>query len=525
MDGESLGEIVVGLGPGSYSGVRQAIALATGLGLARNARLTGLPSTAALETDAPAYHAVGDARRGGYYYTGVADGACFVQPELVDLAGTLARIAAQPGWPILAEAPLPGLSITAEAFPSAARLLTARLDARTLSPLEPIYLRDPAITLLKARPCPRMIARTSRCWAEIDCAALRHNAAVARELAGPDGALLAIVKADGYGHGMEAVAQELAAGGDVRFFGVANVTEAARLQEAVPGFDITLLSPALPDEREEIVARGLLPWISSIEEAAAYARAAEAVRGPGGAPFAVEVKVDTGMGRIGVLEDGLAALLAALETMPALRLAGILTHLPSADEDEAFTTAQLAAFRQLTADVPAARRHAQNSAGLLGFARDGCTVFRPGLMLYGSSPIPAFQARLRPALTLKTRVSLVRDLPAGSRTELRPDLRDADRDADRHACRGLRRWLPAPTLQPRCRGARARPTPPGARPGDHGPNFDRPDWAARGRRRRRGDAARCRWRRGNPCRRAGHEVRHHPLGDLHRIDSTGKAQL
>lgn len=256
-----------------------------------------------------------------------------------------------------------------------------------------------------------MTARKSRCWAEIDCAALRHNAAVARELAGPGGALLAIVKADGYGHGMIPVARELAAGGDVAFFGVANVSEAARLQDALPDLNITLLSPALPDEREEIVARGLRPWISSVGEARAYARAAETVGRP--APFEVEVKVDTGMGRMGVLEEGLPALLAAIAQMPALRLTGIVTHLPSPDEDEAFTRAQLQAFGHLTGAVPAARRHAQNSAGLIGYARGDCNVVRPGLMLYGSSPIPAFQARLRPVLTLKTHVTLVRDLPAG----------------------------------------------------------------------------------------------------------------
>lgn len=256
-----------------------------------------------------------------------------------------------------------------------------------------------------------MTARKSRCWAEIDCAALRHNAAVARELAGPGGALLAIVKADGYGHGMIPVARELAAGGDVAFFGVANVSEAARLQDALPGFNITLLSPALADEREEIVARGLRPWISSVDEARAYAQAAGAVGRP--APFEVEVKVDTGMGRMGVLEDGLAELLAAIAQMPALRLTGVVTHLPSADEDEAFTRAQLQAFGHLTETVPTARRHAQNSAGLIGYARGDCNIVRPGLMLYGSSPIPGFQARLRPVLTLKTHVTLVRDLPAG----------------------------------------------------------------------------------------------------------------
>lgn len=151
LAGERLGEIVVGLGPGSYSGVRQAIAAATGLALAHGARLTGAPSTLALEGGASC-HAVGDARRGTYYYTAVQHGACLVGPELVDRAAALARIAAQPAWPVLAEERLDGLPVTAIAFPAAARLLTAPLAERRVSPLEPLYLRGVTVTLPKPRP-------------------------------------------------------------------------------------------------------------------------------------------------------------------------------------------------------------------------------------------------------------------------------------------------------------------------------------------------------------------------------------
>lgn len=154
IGGETLGEIVVGLGPGSYSGVRQAIAAATGLALAHGARLSGLPSTVALETDAPAYHALGDARRGAYYYTAVGEGACVVEPALVERAEALARLATRPGWPALAEAPLEGLPVTGGVFPAAARLLTAPAATRRSSPLEPLYLRDPAITRPQPRPRP-----------------------------------------------------------------------------------------------------------------------------------------------------------------------------------------------------------------------------------------------------------------------------------------------------------------------------------------------------------------------------------
>lgn len=255
---------------------------------------------------------------------------------------------------------------------------------------------------------------STRCWAEVDFAALRHNVGVVREVVGPDTTILAIVKADGYGHGMVPVARALWDSGEVTSFGVASLAEARHLRGGLPAAAITILSPALPDERAGIVRDGFLPWVSTLAEAEDYARHAREGRGPGGEPFAVEIKLDTGMGRMGVLEADFPALYEAVGRLPALRVAGVLTHLPSADEDEAFTEAQLARMAGLQARLGLPGRfHAQNSAGLLGYARDGRNVVRPGLMLYGSSPLPAFQGRLRPVLTLKTRVTLVRDLPAG----------------------------------------------------------------------------------------------------------------
>ena len=275
-----------------------------------------------------------------------------------------------------------------------------------------------------------------RCWAEINLAALRHNVGVVRAAVGPDTTILAIVKADGYGHGMVPVARALHATGEVTHFGVANVVEGIHLRDGLPEARVTILSPALPGERLEIVRRGFLPWISTLAEAEDYARLAR--EQATAAPFPVEIKLDTGMGRMGVLEQDFDALHAAVLRLPVLRLAGILTHLPSADEDAPFTAAQLDRLGRLQARLhsgallPAAENpgfssqelprsdfraptffHAQNSAGLLGYARDGRNLVRPGLMLYGSSPLPEHQGRLRAVLTLKTRVSLVRTLPAG----------------------------------------------------------------------------------------------------------------
>lgn len=150
---DRLERIVVGLGPGSYSGGRQAIAAATGLAVATGAQLAGAPSSAALETDEARYQAVGDARRGAFYYTAVENGACAVGPELLeDHAALQARLAERDGWPVFAvERPPDGLeSDLPAALPSAERLLALPLATHLSPPLEPIYLRPVAFTLPKA---------------------------------------------------------------------------------------------------------------------------------------------------------------------------------------------------------------------------------------------------------------------------------------------------------------------------------------------------------------------------------------
>ena len=149
--GGKLDGIVVGLGPGSYSGVRQAIAAGTGLAAATGASLRGAPSVLALTTGPEAFHVVGDARRGTFYYTAVRDGVCLAGPELLaDAAALDQRLAARPGWPVrVVETPLPGglLPDAEVSWPSAGRLLLVPPAARQAPPLEPIYLRPVNVTL------------------------------------------------------------------------------------------------------------------------------------------------------------------------------------------------------------------------------------------------------------------------------------------------------------------------------------------------------------------------------------------
>jgi tRNA threonylcarbamoyladenosine biosynthesis protein TsaB len=150
----SVEVIAIGLGPGSYAGVRIAIATAMGLSIALGARLVGIPSVAALESAGPRYLAIGDARRDTFYFSKVEDGSCTEGPILVDAAGLLARIAETPDWPVLVPEPLAILPAAIVAYPRAVTLARLAALGRSIvaeGVLEPLYLREPHITLPKAR--------------------------------------------------------------------------------------------------------------------------------------------------------------------------------------------------------------------------------------------------------------------------------------------------------------------------------------------------------------------------------------
>lgn len=258
------------------------------------------------------------------------------------------------------------------------------------------------------------------CWAEIDLNALRHNVAAIREHAGPGVGILAVVKANAYGHGVEELARELRY--LVEMFGVASVAEALQLRRVAPESPIVVLGPALPEEREALVRNAFIPVVSSLEEATAYDALATSLEIP--APFPLHLKVDTGMGRIGVWHEEALATARAIAALPGIRLSGVATHLADADDDPEWTRVQLDRWKAVLAalvndglEIPVT--HALNSAGTILFSGNaggtlhGNDFIRPGLMLYGCSPVPQFQERLRPVLAWKSRITLLREVPAG----------------------------------------------------------------------------------------------------------------
>ena len=247
---------------------------------------------------------------------------------------------------------------------------------------------------------------THRCWAEIDRKALRHNAGVARERIG-GAEMLAVVKANAYGHGLVGVAETLAS--EVQLFGVANVEEAVALRNVGLKHPVIILGPALPSERSDIVEGKFIPTISALEEAEAFNRIG---------PVAINFKVDTGMGRMGVPEAESMEAFKKVSTLRNLRVHSVSTHMPVSNEDENYTREQLERFRKVVerfrADVPGEyKAHVLQSAGTLAFNDTPYEIVRAGVMLYGISPLPEFQKLLRPAMTWKTRIALIRDMPAG----------------------------------------------------------------------------------------------------------------
>jgi alanine racemase len=249
-----------------------------------------------------------------------------------------------------------------------------------------------------------------RSWVEVDLAAIRRNCGVLKEIAGPEVRIMAVVKANAYGHGATGVVGALA--GHVALFGVANLTEAEEISALARNTPICLLGGTLPAEQAAIVRRGFIPVVSSFGEAEQYASHA------GGGRVRIHLAVDTGMGRLGVWEQDALETARRIMALPGIEITGIGSHLPVADEDPTFTSGQVARFQSLVSQLRAiglhnAVVHFENSAGLLAFPNFAGAVARPGLALYGESPLPQFQPRLERALTWKTRVLIVRDFGKG----------------------------------------------------------------------------------------------------------------
>ena len=248
-----------------------------------------------------------------------------------------------------------------------------------------------------------------RVTATVDLAAVRHNLARVREYA-PRSKVMAAIKADAYGHGAVPVGRALQQAG-VDAFAVACLEEALVLREAGLSTPIALLEGVLSLEEAEQASRLQLQVVVH-----AFWQLQLLQRLPAQQPLTLWFKLDSGMHRLGFPLHAAHELLAALQARPAWNLAGWITHLACADEaDNAMTPRQVTAFEQALHGLPGPRSVA-NSAGLIAWPQARVDWVRPGLMLYGASPLPGQTGAdlgLRPAMRVESRLIAVHELEAG----------------------------------------------------------------------------------------------------------------
>jgi alanine racemase len=251
----------------------------------------------------------------------------------------------------------------------------------------------------------------------IDLAALEHNYRQLRRLCDPQVKMLAVIKADAYGHGLLPVARKLAAAG-ADYFGVGSLEEGLMLRRAGISQPVLLLLGILPEEAGRAVDADLEVALFRLDVAQALAAAALNQ----GKKALVHLKVDTGMGRLGLFPSAVLPFLAGLKKLRHLKVLGLISHLAVADEaDKTYTFKQV---REFTSVLAAAREdgwqlplsHITNSAALWEVPDAHLGLVRPGLMLYGSPPSPDRppSVDLQPVMSLAARVLQVKRLPPGS---------------------------------------------------------------------------------------------------------------
>ena len=260
---------------------------------------------------------------------------------------------------------------------------------------------------------------TALVWAEIDLDALRHNLKIIRrKLGGKHAQILAIVKADAYGHGMAEIAKALSREG-VNFFGVANVDEAVALRRVLARALILVLGSFDKSQADFFFQHRITPTVSSLEDFRLLERLAEKKR----KRLQVHVKIDTGMGRLGFSGRALESFFHAVSGKSAVQIEGLYTHFSRADhEDREPTRLQLERFHGSLAKI---RRlgfqpkylHSANSVGLCRFKNSHGNLVRPGIILYGLNPacgLEGIPRSLKPILSLKTRIAFLKEVPRGT---------------------------------------------------------------------------------------------------------------
>ncbi len=259
-------------------------------------------------------------------------------------------------------------------------------------------------------------------FAEIDLAALKHNFQMIRSSIPRGTEILAVVKADAYSHGFMDISRELENLG-VNAFGVAFLAEGIQLRKSGIDKPILLLGGVYPGQERKCIGYNISTTVFSLEQARVLNQAAAA--GKLFRKAQLHLKVDTGMGRLGINHADVPEFLNELKKLPAVTLEGIFSHFASADElDESgqnFTKLQSDRFNRAVADARQAGFspryiHIANSAASMSGDIPECNLIRPGITLYGALPSVDFQGKLdvKPVMRLKSRIAMLKWVEAGT---------------------------------------------------------------------------------------------------------------
>lgn len=257
-------------------------------------------------------------------------------------------------------------------------------------------------------------------YAEIDLAALKHNYQLIRSSIPKRTEILAVVKADAYGHGFMDISRELETLG-VNAFGVAFLAEGIQLRKSGSDTPILLLGGIYPGQERKCIGFNISTAIFRLEQAQALNLAA----GKLFRKAKIHLKVDTGMGRLGVPYNDVPSFLAELKKLPNIALEGLLSHFATADElDESgqyFTRLQSERFAWALAEIRKAGFnphyiHIANSAASLLRDIPDCNLIRPGITMYGALPSADFQGKLdlKPVMRLKSRIAMLKWVEPGA---------------------------------------------------------------------------------------------------------------